>query len=115
VIAYPNEELLRDLIAAPSIMAVGFSSREEAVEGSRASVPTAISYQRRPEATARRTIERDQPGFHWAEQRGARSTLRRMARLLAAFYSHVASSAIVIFTSSSAVSTVIRMALGGSI
>jgi len=99
VIEYPNEESLRDLIAAPSIIAVGFSSREKAVEDSRASVPTAISYQRRPEATARRTIERDQPGFNWAEQRGTRSTLRRMARLLATSYSHVASAAIVIFTS----------------
>jgi hypothetical protein len=31
VIGYPNEESLRDLIAAPSIIAVGFSSREQAV------------------------------------------------------------------------------------
>ena len=31
VIAYPTEQSLRDLIAAPSIVAFGFSSREEAV------------------------------------------------------------------------------------
>ena len=32
VIAYPDEESLRDLIAAPSIIALGFNSREEAVK-----------------------------------------------------------------------------------
>jgi hypothetical protein len=42
VIAYPSEESLRDLIAAPSIIAVGFSSREEAAAGRRASVPAAV-------------------------------------------------------------------------
>ena len=31
VIAYPNEKSLRDVIAAPSIIAFGFASREEAV------------------------------------------------------------------------------------
>ena len=30
VIAYPNEKSLRDVIAAPSIIAFGFPSREEA-------------------------------------------------------------------------------------
>ena len=32
VVAYPDEESLRDLIAAPSIIALGFKSREEAVK-----------------------------------------------------------------------------------
>jgi len=32
VVAYPDEESLRDLIAAPSIIALGFNSREEAVK-----------------------------------------------------------------------------------
>jgi len=36
VIAYPNEQSLRDLIAAPSIIALGFSSREEAVANAEA-------------------------------------------------------------------------------
>jgi hypothetical protein len=31
VIAYPDENCLRDLIAAPSIAGIGFASREEAV------------------------------------------------------------------------------------
>jgi hypothetical protein len=36
VIAYPNEQSLRDVIAAPSIIAFGFSSREEAVANTEA-------------------------------------------------------------------------------
>ena len=32
VVAYPDEESLRDLIAAPSIIALGFNSRDEAVK-----------------------------------------------------------------------------------
>ena len=39
VIAYRNERALHDLIAAPSIIALGFSSREEAV----ASIRTWVS------------------------------------------------------------------------
>ena len=36
VIAYPNEQSLRNVIAAPSIIAFGFSSREEAVANAEA-------------------------------------------------------------------------------
>jgi hypothetical protein len=62
VIAYPNEKSLRELIAAASIIAVGFSSREEAVAGGRASMPTAIYRQHMPETIAggeRKDIGRD--------------------------------------------------------
>jgi hypothetical protein len=115
VIAYPNEESLRDLIAPPSIIAIGFSSREEAVAGGRACVPTAVSYQRVPEATGGGT-ERYQQGLNWAERRGEiGSTLRRLARFLVTSYSEVATTAIVIFCSRNAVSAVIRMALGSSV
>jgi hypothetical protein len=89
VIAYPSEESLRDLISAPSILAVGFSSREEAVANSR---------------------------LDWADQRGQTgSTLRKLARFLVKSYSDSATSATVIFSSTNAVSTVIRMALGSSV
>src|SRR6202007_2983028 len=66
VIAYPNEKSLRDLIAAPSIIAAGFSSREEAVAGGRAFVPSTISHQM-PEATASTRIRRYQPRLKWTE------------------------------------------------
>ncbi len=116
VIAYPSEESLRDLLAAPSIIAVGFSSREQAVAGGRSRVPNAaVSYQRTPKAIAGGP-ERYWRGFNWAERRGqTSSTLRRLARFLVTSYSDVAAAAIAIFFSRNAVSAVVRMALGSSI
>ena len=112
VIAYPNEEALRDLIAAPSIIAVGFCSREEAVAAGRAWVPTAFPFQRMPEAMAGTGIERGQQARNWAERRRETgSTLRRLARFLVTSYSYAATTAIAIFSSRNAVSAVIRMAL----
>jgi len=98
VIAYPNEESLRDLIAAPSIIALGFSTREEAIAGTRAAVPAGATYPRMPEAIAGRAI-----------------TLRRLARFLVTSYSEIAATAIVILSSTNAVSAAIRMALGSSV
>ena len=119
VIAYPSEESLRDLISASSILAIGFSSREEAVASSRASrapVSTAVAYRRMPKAMATREIETDQQGPDWAEQRGQTgSTLRKLARFLVKSYSDIATSATVIFSSTNVVSAVIRMALGSSV
>jgi hypothetical protein len=116
VIAYPNEQSLRDLIAAPSIVAFGFSSREEAVAGSRACVPTAVAYQRMPEAMAGGETEKHQQGLSWAERRGETvSVLRRLGRFLATSCSDVVTSAIVVFSSSNFVSAEIRIALGSSL
>jgi hypothetical protein len=116
VIAYPNEKSLRDLLAAPSILAVGFSSREDAVAGSRAPRPAAISYQRMPAASAGLRTERHQQGLNWAERRGGRSSpLRRLARFLFTSYSEVATTVIAIYFSRNALSAVIRMALGSSV
>ncbi len=116
VISYMNEESLRDLIAAPSIVAFGFSSREEAVAGSRACVPTAVAYQPMPEAMAGGETEKRQQGLSWAERRGETdSVLRRLARFLATSWSDVVTSATMIFSSSNFVSAAIRIALGSSV
>jgi hypothetical protein len=116
VIAYPNEESLRDLIAAPSIIAMGFSSFEEAVAGSRASVPTAAAHQRMSEAAAGGEIERDQQELNWVKRRGEiGSRVQGLARFFATSYSDVASTVKAIFFSRNAVSAVIRMALGNSV
>src|ERR1700692_1409820 len=115
VIAYPNEKSLRDLIAATSIIAAGFSSHEEAVAGGRGFVPTAVSHQVQ-EATASRVIKRNQHRLKWAEYPGKTgSTLRRLAKFLVTSYSDVATTAIVIFSSTNAFSSVIRMAMGSSV
>jgi len=117
VIAYPNEQSLRDLIAAPSMVALGFSSREEAVTGSRACVPSAAAYQRMPEAMAGGETETYQQGLSWAElPRETGSVLRRLGRFLTTSCSDVVvTSAIVVFSSSNFVSAAIRMALGSSL
>lgn len=116
VIAYPNEESLRDLIAAASIIAVGFSSPEEAAAGSRASVPTAVAYPPTPEAMAGQEITWHLQGLKWAVLPAtASSTLRRLAKFLVTSYREVATSAAVMFASTNAVSVVIRMAMGSSV
>jgi len=116
VIAYPNEKSLRDLIAAASIIALGFSSREEAAARSRASVPTAVGYPRTPEAMADREIDRDLQRFNWTVQPGrAGSTLQRLAKFLVTSYRDIATSPAVMFASTNAVSAIIRMAMGSSV
>jgi hypothetical protein len=115
VIAYPNEKSLRDLIAAASIIAVGFSSREEAIAGGRAPMPIAIDRQQTPEAIACAGTERHRQRLNWAERRGEiGSTLEKLGRLLVTSYSHVATTIIAVFFSRNLVSALIRMALGSS-
>jgi hypothetical protein len=114
VIAYPNEESLRDLIAARSIIAVGFSSREEAAAGRNSSVrPAAASYEQLLETLWSEGCLRV---FKWADRRAEiGSALRRAAEFLVSSYNDFATTAIVIFSSANAVSAVIRMALGSSV
>ena len=50
VIAYPNEKALRDLIAAPSIVALGYSSREEALANVDRCVPTTAASRQKSNA-----------------------------------------------------------------
>ena len=115
VIAYPNQESLRDLIAAPSIIAIGFSSREEAVAGGRVSVPTGTSHQQMPKFTLGAGTEKYQQGLNWAgHRREIGSTLRRLARFLLTTYSDVGTTVTAIFFSRNVASAVIRMALGSS-
>lgn len=114
VIAYPNEQSLRDLISASSIVAFGFSSREEAVAGSRACLPTGVAYP--PETMAVGETEKHQQGLNWVERRGETGSVsRRLARFLATSCSDVVTSDMVIFSSSNFVSAAIRMALGSSV
>ena len=69
VLAYRNEQSLRDLIAAPCIAAFGFSSREDATARTKPSVSMAtIQKQTRRTTVVKRTEER-QHGRHRGEQR----------------------------------------------
>ena len=93
VIEYANKESLSDLIAAPSILAAGFASREDALASSRTFMAGGV-----------------------AERYRQRLNLgnRRVTRFLTASYNHVAITAAVLFSSRRLVSTIIRMALGCS-
>jgi hypothetical protein len=116
VIAYPNEQTLRDLIAVPSIVALGFASREEAIAGSRVCVPTAIPYPQIPEAMAGGRTKATRQRLGWAEWRGETgSALRRLGRFLVNSYGDVLVSAVVIFSSRNALSAVVRVVLGSSV
>ena len=116
VIAYPNEKSLRDLLATSSILAVGFSSREDAVARSRDPKLAAISYKQMPDASAGGRAETYSHGLNWVELRGGISSAsRRVARFLFTSYSEVASTVIALYFSRNALSTVIRLALGSSV
>jgi hypothetical protein len=116
VIAYANEKSLRDLLAARSIIAVGFPSREKAVAGRNCSMrPAAASYEQMRETIAVWS-EKCLQVFKWVDRRAEiGSALRRVAGFLVSSYSDVSTTALVIFSSANAVSSLIRMALGSSI
>jgi hypothetical protein len=113
VIAYQSESALRDLIAAPSIIAAGFSSREEAAAGSRAYLPPAR------ERITGREIKRCHQEVDFAEPRrdtrDRGTVLRKLARFVASSYGDIAATVFVIFASKNVVSAVLRMALGSSL
>ena len=116
VIAYPTEQSLRDLISAPSIVAFGFSSREEAVANTRPCVPSAADYQRVPQVMASRETGRHQQRLSWIGLRGQTgSALRKLGGFLITACSNVVTSTIVLFSSSNTISAVFRMALGSSV
>lgn len=92
VIAYPTERSLRDLIAAPSIIAFGFYSREEALADACACLPTAATYQRLLEPVASGKTKR-QERFSWAQLLGdTGSDLRGLAKYLVHCFSELVTS-----------------------
>jgi hypothetical protein len=110
VIAYPNEKSLRDLFAAPSIVAFGFATRDEAIVVGRAPFTTAVADQRTMETN------RSQQGLNWAKLQGVTgSVLRRLGKFLVTSCGEVVISLIVIFSSGNSISTAIRMALRSSV
>lgn len=78
VIAYPNEESLRDLIAALSIVALGFVSRDEAVVSGEASFPNAVVDQRAPKTMA--GAETDKPRRLNQQRRGGTGSISQKVR-----------------------------------
>jgi hypothetical protein len=110
VIAYPDEESLRELIAGPSIIACGFASREEAQVNVDADFWTAAAWKQTPRDRA----EKCQRGVLSAKLRlGAGFDLTQTRRIFRGFLQAAVAGAILIFYSRNAVSTIIRSFVGG--
>jgi hypothetical protein len=110
VLAYPDEESLRDLIARPSIIACGFASREEAQANIDTDFCTAAAWKKSP----RDRTEKYQPGVLSAKRHlGAAFNLTQAGGIVRGFLHTAVAGAILIFYSRSTVSTVIRSFIGG--
>jgi hypothetical protein len=110
VIAYPNEESLRELIACPSIIACGFASREEAQTNIDTDFCTAAAWKK----TGRDRAEKYQRAVVSAKRRlGSGFNLMQTGRIVRGFLQAAVAGAILIFYSRNAVSTVIRSFVGG--
>ena len=108
VIAYPDENCLRDLIAGPSILSAGFTSREEAMARLVGSMlePRALKQQRRPILTWFNVrLNRD-------SQLG--SGLRKNHRIAYRILQCTLSTITVLFYSRNLFSVMLRIALGFS-
>jgi len=110
VIAYPDEESLRELIAGPSIIACGFASRAEAQTNIDADLCTGAVWKETPRDQA----EKYQRGVLSAKRRlGAGFNLAQTGRIIRSLLQAAVTAAILILYSRNAVSTVIRSLAGG--
>jgi hypothetical protein len=110
VIAYPEEETLRDLIAPPSIVALGYTSRADALKNIDRSVTTKASLRRllktaslHPKKTFLTVLRRHAAGFGlWGTSKVMRNVLHDgLAAALIFLYSrNVLSSTVRAFISS---------------
>jgi hypothetical protein len=107
VIAYHDENCLRDLIAAPSIIGLGFASREEAIANLEGHMSDAPSKQK-PRITAM---------FHATHENGdfpSRHGLVKHRRIPQSILQSAFVAVLALFYSKNIVSVMIRMALGAS-
>lgn len=109
VVAYSNEKCLYDVIAAPRIVACGFSSREAAAGVAETRVLTATTQNHVPSITVLQRAQEHQHGRNWPEQRSdTNPTLRLIRRFFVAFYNHAVATTIFMFSSRNIISSAIR-------
>ena len=114
VIAYPDEESLRDLIAGPSIIACGFASREEAQAKVDADFWTTAAWERTWRGLTVVGVEGYPRGaFSVMRRIGATFDLTHTGRIVHRFLRAAIAAAILIFYSKNALSTVIRSLVAG--
>ncbi len=108
VIAYHDENCLRDLIAAPSIIGLGFASREEAPANLEGHMSDAAPSKQKPRITAM---------FHATHENGDLPSghgLVKHRRIPQSILQSTLAAIIALFYSKNIVSVMIRMALGAS-
>lgn len=115
VIAYQSEESLRDLIAAPSIVALGLASRDEAVMRGVASFRNGVVDQQTAETTAGADAIRLQQRLNQKRRGETGSISQKVRRFVSTCCSDVLTWATVILSSSNFMLVAIRMALGSSV
>ena len=114
VIAYPDEESLRELIARPSIIACGFASREEAQTNIDTDFCTAATWKQTLRGPTVDGIKKYQRGVLSAKRRfGAGFNLKQTGRIVRGFLHAAVAGVILIFYSRNAVSAAIRSFVGG--
>ena len=114
VITYSDEKSLRELIAGRSIIACGFSSREEAQTNIATDFCTAAAWKQTLSGPTVDGIEKYQRGVLSAKRRpGSSFNLAQTGRIVRGFLQAAVAGAILIFYSRNAVSTVIRSFVGG--
>jgi hypothetical protein len=116
VIAYSGEESLRDLIAGSSIVGCGFTSREEAQAKIDSNFWTGAAWKGTSRGAAVEAAEKSQSGVRSAKRRlGAAFDLTQTRRTVRAFFQAAVAACVLVFYSRNAVSTVIRLFIGGSL
>jgi hypothetical protein len=106
VIAYHDEECLRDLITAPSIIGLGFASREEAIANPKSFASGAAPSKYKPRITAM---------FHASHENGDLPSghgLLKHRRIPQSILQSALAAVIALIYSKRIVSAMIRMALG---
>ena len=108
VIAYQDEDCLRGLIAAPSIIGLGFTSREEAIANLEGHMSDPAPSKQKPRITAM---------FHATHENGdlpSGQDLVKHRRIPQSTLQSAVAAVIALFYSKNIVSAMIRMALGAS-
>ena len=108
VIAYQDEDCLRDLIAAPSIFGLGYASREEAIANLECFASLAAPSKQKPRITAM---------FHATHESGdlpSGHVLVKRRRVPQSILQPALAAVIALFYSKNIVSVMIRMMLGAS-
>jgi hypothetical protein len=115
ILAYKDERALRALIAGPSIVGLGFGSREEAMSTEN---PTSEKAEA-PEPPNENELESTRLGQHQPYCRGGRaaalSSFSPLRRLASGIVQFAFAATICIFYSKNIVSAIIRSVLAGSV